>query len=83
MIYLGKAACLRGIFADGTPFQFSEDDLAIDFFGNQVNCCSRPPYFCYTDKIQLRSAGYQYLGNEEMYSGVSGSILSLASLTPF
>lgn len=51
----GKAGCLHGVFADGTPFQFGEDDLAMDYFGRQ-----------------LTAAGFSHVGNEEMYSGVSG-----------
>ncbi|KAL0218576.1 hypothetical protein P9112_004229 [Eukaryota sp. TZLM1-RC] len=32
----GKSGCLHGVYQDGTPFQFSEDQSAIDFFGNQL-----------------------------------------------
>jgi len=36
-------------------FRFSEDDTAIDYFGEQ-----------------LKAAGYNYYGNEPMYSGITG-----------
>lgn len=54
----GKAGALHGITQDATPFQFSEDFSAADFFGEQ-----------------LRSAGYNFHGNEPMYSGITGEEL--------
>lgn len=51
----GKASAMSGLFADGTPFRFNEDEGAVDFFGRQ-----------------LRQHGFAYLGNECLYSGVSG-----------
>lgn len=51
----GKAGALHGICADATPFQFSEEHTAVDFFGKQ-----------------LKKAGYNYYGNEVMYSGIDG-----------
>jgi hypothetical protein len=36
-------------------FRFTEDDTAIDYFGEQ-----------------LKAAGYNYYGNEPMYSGITG-----------
>jgi DNA-directed RNA polymerase I subunit RPA2 len=53
-----KAGCLHGAFANGTPFQFSETNRAMDHFG-----------------AQLLAAGYNYLGNEPMYSGIGGGEL--------
>ncbi|KAJ6141536.1 DNA-directed RNA polymerase I subunit RPA2 [Penicillium chermesinum] len=38
-----------------TPFQFSEENTATDYFGHQ-----------------LRKAGYNYYGNEPLYSGITG-----------
>ena len=32
----GKAAALDGVCQDASPFTFSEDDPAIDFFGQQL-----------------------------------------------
>jgi DNA-directed RNA polymerase I subunit RPA2 len=51
----GKSGALHGLAQDSTPFQFSEDDTAPDFFGEQ-----------------LRLAGYNFYGNEPMYSGITG-----------
>ncbi|KAK2740304.1 DNA-directed RNA polymerase I subunit RPA2 [Myotisia sp. PD_48] len=51
----GKAGALHGLSQDSTPFQFSEEATAGDFFGEQ-----------------LRKAGYNFHGNEPMYSGITG-----------
>eukprot|EP00795_Rhopilema_esculentum_P014271 gene14271-5300_t len=51
----GKSASLHGITHDSTPFKFSEEKTAIDFFGNL-----------------LTKAGYNYFGNERLYSGTDG-----------
>ena len=51
----GKAGALHGLAQDSTPFQFSEQDTAADFFGTQ-----------------LAAAGYNFHGNEPMYSGITG-----------
>lgn len=53
--FIGKGSCLHGFFANGSPFRYNENDLAVDYFG-----------------AQLIAAGYQYHGNETMFSGVSG-----------
>ncbi|KAJ1968965.1 hypothetical protein H4R35_006275 [Dimargaris xerosporica] len=50
-----KAGALHGHTQDSTPFQFSEDYTAADYFGHQ-----------------LLQAGYNYHGNEAMYSGITG-----------
>lgn len=54
----GKAGALHGIAQDCTPWMFSEDDTAADYFGQQ-----------------LLKAGYNYHGNEPMYSGITGEEL--------
>ncbi|PRT52999.1 hypothetical protein B9G98_00619 [Wickerhamiella sorbophila] len=54
----GKAGALHGMSQDCTPFQFSEQQTAADYFGEQ-----------------LLAAGYNYHGNEPMYSGVTGEEL--------
>ena len=54
----GKAGALHGRFQDGCPFQFDENNRAVDYFGQQ-----------------LRAAGYNYLGSEPLYSGISGEPL--------
>lgn len=51
----GKAGALHGHPQDSTPFQFSEENTAADYFGHQ-----------------LRKAGYNYFGNEPLYSGITG-----------
>ncbi|KAK9386223.1 hypothetical protein V1515DRAFT_645659 [Lipomyces mesembrius] len=51
----GKAGAMHGIAQDSTPFQFSEQNTAADYFGEQ-----------------LATAGYNYHGNEPMYSGITG-----------
>jgi DNA-directed RNA polymerase I subunit RPA2 len=50
-----KAGAMHGLAQDGTPFNFSEDDTPLEYFGEQ-----------------LKSAGYNYYGNEPMYSGITG-----------
>ena len=51
----GKAGAMHGIAQDATPFQFTEEDTAVEYFGEQ-----------------LKAAGYNYYGNEPMYSGITG-----------
>lgn len=51
----GKAGALHGLAQDSTPWRFTEQDTAGDFFGEQ-----------------LRAAGYNFHGNEPMYSGITG-----------
>ncbi|KAF8138317.1 DNA-directed RNA polymerase I polypeptide 2 [Boletus edulis] len=51
----GKSGAMHGLAQDATPFEFSEEDRAIDYFGDQ-----------------LLAAGYNYYGNEPMYSGITG-----------
>lgn len=52
----GKSGALHGLCQDATPFKFSENFSAVDYFGEQ-----------------LLKAGYNYYGNEPMYSGVTGT----------
>ncbi|KAK7062222.1 DNA-directed RNA polymerase subunit beta [Favolaschia claudopus] len=51
----GKAGAMHGLAQDATPFKFTEEDTAIEYFGDQ-----------------LLAAGYNYYGNEPMYSGITG-----------
>ncbi|KAL6714634.1 DNA-directed RNA polymerase I subunit RPA2 [Lecanora helva] len=51
----GKAGALHGLAQDSSPWRFSEQDTAGDYFGEQLRC-----------------AGYNYHGNEPMYSGITG-----------
>ncbi|RKO93987.1 hypothetical protein BDK51DRAFT_21244, partial [Blyttiomyces helicus] len=50
----GKSGALHGRAQDATPFKFSEDFAAADFFGEE-----------------LSAAGFNYHGNEPMYSGIT------------
>ncbi|KAI6247239.1 DNA-directed RNA polymerase I subunit RPA2 [Erysiphe necator] len=54
----GKSGALHGLAQDSTPFKFSEQNTAADYFGHQ-----------------LMKAGYNYFGNEPMYSGITGEEL--------
>lgn len=51
----GKAGALHGLAQDSSPWRFTEQDTAGDYFGEQ-----------------LRLAGFNYHGNEPMYSGITG-----------
>lgn len=51
----GKSGALHGLAQDSSPWRFSEEETASDYFGHQ-----------------LRAAGYNYHGNEPMYSGITG-----------
>lgn len=51
----GKAGVLHGLAQDSTPFLFSEEHTAGNYFGEQ-----------------LRAAGFNFHGNEPMYSGITG-----------
>ncbi|GJE87475.1 DNA-directed RNA polymerase I subunit RPA2 [Phanerochaete sordida] len=51
----GKAGAMHGLAQDATPFQFTEEDTAVEYFGDQ-----------------LLASGYNYYGNEPMYSGITG-----------
>jgi|UPI00043EBA79 DNA-directed RNA polymerase I subunit RPA2 len=53
-----KTGALKGKYMDSTPFQFSEKDRVIDYFGEQ-----------------LREHGYNYMGSEPLYSGISGTVM--------
>ena len=51
----GKAGALHGKSQDSSPWRFSEEKTAAEYFGSQ-----------------LQAAGYNYHGNEPMYSGITG-----------
>ena len=51
----GKSGALHAVSQDATPFKFSEDHHAADYFGEQ-----------------LKGAGFNFHGNEPMYSGITG-----------
>lgn len=57
----GKAAALKGVPFDASPFVYGEDNTAVAHFGEM-----------------LQSAGFNYYGNERMYSGVDGRELDVS-----
>ena len=71
----GKSAALHGLCHDATPFTFSEETPAVKHFGNLLlkgkwmECTVYPPMW---SAIVCLVAGYNYYGNERMYSGVDG-----------
>ena len=36
----GKSACLNGVVYDATPFTYSEDNPAVNYFGNLLKQCN-------------------------------------------
>lgn len=57
----GKAGCLHGFAQDSTPWKFQDDEGK-----------TAVEYFGH----QLQAAGYNYYGNEPMYSGITGTELA-------
>lgn len=68
----GKAAAMHGLAQDATPFTFVEVTvfriLRPDRCGRFSESDTAIDYF----GKQLRAAGYNYYGNEPMYSGITG-----------
>lgn len=68
----GKAAAMHGLAQDATPFTFVEFTvsrvLRPDYCGRFSESDTAIDYF----GKQLRAAGYNYYGNEPMYSGITG-----------
>jgi DNA-directed RNA polymerase I subunit RPA2 len=70
----GKAGAMHGLAQDATPFQsvFFPSTLPV------VSCSRRHTRFTEEDTAieyfgdQLLAAGYNYFGNEPMYSGITG-----------
>jgi len=52
----GKSGSLHGLFQDASPFNYDEENTAVNYFGEQ-----------------LIKAGYNYYGNEPLYSGTLGT----------
>ncbi|CAG8602980.1 7386_t:CDS:2, partial [Paraglomus occultum] len=61
----GKAGALHGIAQDCAPFKFAENTSAMN------DSDENPPAMDYFGE-QLRRAGFNYHGNEPMYSGITG-----------
>lgn len=55
----GKASAMAGEAIDATPFKFSEEYTASDYYGQM-----------------LEEHGFNYYGEERMYSGVDGSLMT-------
>ena len=72
----GKSAALHGLCLDATPFTFSEDTPAVDYYGRllvkgwYISCTFFSPQSisCYSNF----TAGFNYYGNECLYSGITG-----------
>ncbi len=68
----GKAGAMHGLAQDATPFTYLEFTL---YYISHPDHCNR---FSESDTAidyfgrQLRAAGYNYYGNEPMYSGITG-----------
>ncbi|KXS19140.1 beta and beta-prime subunits of DNA dependent RNA-polymerase [Gonapodya prolifera JEL478] len=62
----GKAGAMHGMAQDATPFVFGEE--IDEESGQKVEKLSAADYF----GDQLQKAGYNYHGNEPMYSGITG-----------
>lgn len=80
----GKSGALQGEVYDASPFQYSEDETAIDYYGNllQAGTVSYTCIICtwVVSNITYRLTflryligGFNYYGNEIMYSGVNGT----------
>ena len=53
----GKSGALHGFAQDSSPWNFDENNTAVDYFGDQ-----------------LFKAGFNFYGNEPMYSGITGEM---------
>lgn len=72
-IMAGKSAALHGLVHDATPFRFTENDTAIDYFGRLLEEGKNVMLlFCKLQFDSFLSAGYNYYGTETMYSGIDG-----------
>ena len=70
----GKSAAMHGLCHDATPFTFSEETPAVKHFGNLLlkgKKMARKRWNL-TCILVFTVAGYNYYGNERMYSGVDG-----------
>jgi DNA-directed RNA polymerase I subunit RPA2 len=68
----GKAAAMHGLAQDATPFTFVE--FTVFRILRPDHCCRFSESDTAIDYFgkQLRAAGYNYYGNEPMYSGITG-----------
>lgn len=68
----GKSAAMHGLCHDATPFTFSEETPAVKYFGNLLLKGKREHMNFTINMLLYTVAGYNYYGNERMYSGVDG-----------
>lgn len=71
----GKSAALHGICHDATPFTFSESTPAADYFGQHLLkgfVLNNEYIVVWNHAFTSYLAGYNYYGNERLYSGVDG-----------
>ena len=77
----GKSACLHGVCHDATPFTFSEEQPAVNHFAELLAKGQKMTFVvCFFIertyvRVILCLAGYNYYGNERVYSGVNGQEL--------
>lgn len=77
----GKSAAMHGLIHDASPFKFGDNESAINYFGELLAKGLSPSkdqfffvLFCILIyKSILFLAGYNFRGNERMYSGTTGS----------
>jgi len=68
----GKAAAMHGLAQDATPFTFVEFTVSRILLPNRCGRFSESDTAIDYFGKQLRAAGYNYYGNEPMYSGITG-----------
>ncbi|KRZ27258.1 DNA-directed RNA polymerase I subunit RPA2 [Trichinella pseudospiralis] len=74
----GKSAALHGIKHDATPFKFSDEQPAVEYFGQLLTKGNNDLKNCLIKQLtSLIEAGYNYYGNERMYSGIDGRMLEV------
>ena len=68
----GKAAAMHGLAQDATPFTFVEFTVSRILHPDHCRRFSESDTAIDYFGKQLRAAGYNYYGNEPMYSGITG-----------
>ena len=68
----GKSASFHGLCLDATPFTFSEDIPAVDYYGNLLVKGWYVRLIAHISAIIPVTAGFNYHGNECLYSGITG-----------
>jgi hypothetical protein len=68
----GKAGAMHGLAQDATPFTYLEFTVYCISYSDSCNRFSESDTAIDYFGKQLRAAGYNYYGNEPMYSGITG-----------